>query len=512
MSPADASANPVAFLTARLLWAAVLALGVAFPLQAQTTVLWVTTPAPSGPGSLGAAIAALQASHPGWQEIRFSLSAGANTIALSAPLPPINGPRVRIDGADSGAGVIIEGNLHALFTVPAAASTVELEVRNLRLQRGGRIGRGGCLGVFRSETATHVQDVHFDRCRAYLGATTPARGGAVYSEGALTVLDSMFTENGIVNTVDAGDTADALGGALAMQSNRPLTVYGSLFQGNYIRLVNALPSFCASGHGGAIALAMSADAQAVVAESTFLGNITPCSNPAHPSEVPQAGDGGAIVLYGRGTYRIASNYFQANRGRRGGALMADQAHFSTLAIVNNTFHQNIASASGGGVAVINCCATTLDHNTFVANTGLSTSYGSQFAIIGSPISAIRYNAFSGSTPACTSGFITSAQNITLNAYSDGGCGFTGETGSLSNLGAMDFFGTPAWFGGATFTMRPAQGSVAIDAGPAGAPCPALYDARGVIRPLDGNGDGTSACDIGAHEASYIDLIFASGFQ
>jgi hypothetical protein len=51
-------------------------------------------------------------------------------------------------------------------------------------------------------------------------------------------------------------------------------------------------------------------------------------------------------------------------------------------------------------------------------------------------------------------------------------------------------------GGQTLTHVPLPGSLAIDAGP---PTCLTPDQRGVLRPQDGNGDGTARCDIGAVE-------------
>lgn len=479
--------------------------------QAQT-VYWVTNTNSSGSGSLVGAVESLQPSHTGWQEIRFSLPAATTTIALSGPLPPLRGARVRVTGVDHTPGVIIDGNYSALFRVEADSTTTELDIRDLRLQRGGRIGGGGCLAVLKSIVAVRVDGVHFDRCRGYLDAGVPARGGAIRSQGGLSVVDSVFTENSIVSTVAGTDTSDAAGGAIWAGGSGTVVLMRNLFQANRIYLTNALPSFCASGHGGAIALTMADNADTQVLDSTFIGNHSACRNPAVTYDLQGAGDGGAIVLYGRGDYRIERNYFENNTGRRGGAVMADQAHWSNLHIANNTFYTNKAHASGGGAAVINCCATYLDHNTFVNNTSLASNYGSQFAITGSPIYSIRYNAFSGASPTCSSSFISFSQGISRNAYSDGGCGLTAETSSLTDLGAMSFFEPPAMTGGEVLTMRPVHTSVVVDYGPADEACATVYDGRGVPRPLDGNGDGITACDIGAVEASFPNLIFANGFN
>jgi hypothetical protein len=487
-------------------------------VAAAQNVIWVTNTNAFGPGSLMAAIQSLQPASAMQQQIRFgfmtSSPVGAsNVIFMNQPLPALDGVDLLIDGSDISAGVIIEGGGHPILRVPTGATTTRLAVRNLTLRRGGTIGRGACLSIEKAAVTSSVANVDFEQCRAFLDAATPARGGALYSAGGIEILDTTFRDNEVLSLAGATQTRDGKGGAVAIEANRAVTIGRSLFENNRVYLTNTLPSFCSGGDGGALMLAISEGAPVVVSESTFIGNGTPCRNPTVTYDVPGQGDGGAIVVYGTASYAFRSNFFSGNIGRRGGGIGVDQAFLSTLEITNNTFHSNRGNASGGGLGIINCCTSTVDHNTFVDNTGSST-YGSQFAIVGSFPASVRFNAMSGDSPVCTQGFINSVGSVAYNAYSDAGCAFSGETNALAGLGTMDFFQAPALTGGDVLTMRPDYGSAVIDAGPDGAPCPAQHDARGLVRPLDGDFDGATNCDIGAVESIALPIgpLFADGFE
>lgn len=91
---------------------------------------------------------------------------------------------------------------------------------------------------------------------------------------------------------------------------------------------------------------------------------------------------------------------------------------------------------------------------------------------------------------------TSPTSLGYNAVTDGACALTG-------LG--DQQGIPEPDG---FQPLPAPGSPLIDAVPDGAlgcGTSVTTDARGLIgpRPVDGDGDATAACDIGAYEVSFV---------
>jgi len=76
----------------------------------------------------------------------------------------------------------------------------------------------------------------------------------------------------------------------------------------------------------------------------------------------------------------------------------------------------------------------------------------------------------------------------------------GVTGDHAASGAHDFCGDPLLAGplsGTEYGMVPSSGSPAIDAADDGV-CPSV-DILGAVRPVDGDGDGSAVCDIGAYE-------------
>jgi hypothetical protein len=110
-----------------------------------------------------------------------------------------------------------------------------------------------------------------------------------------------------------------------------------------------------------------------------------------------------------------------------------------------------------------------------------------------PISHIMFEGtiIAGKTGGnCRSALVTAGHNL----EDTNTCGFTETTDIVGVDPQLCALGP---YGGPTFTHAVPMGSAALDAG--GSDCPAT-DQRGEPRPKDGNGDGTSTCDIGAFEA------------
>ncbi|MBS0557894.1 MAG: right-handed parallel beta-helix repeat-containing protein [Proteobacteria bacterium] len=477
-------------------------------------VIWVTNSNNFGAGSFSAALAQLQPiATP--QEIRFSYPS-TQTIYLNGPQSVIVGSDVRIDGADMAGKVIIDGAGWTQVTVPAGSATARLTVANLTLRHGQQIGTGGCVKVANAGTETLIDHAQFIECKAFVDATTPARGGAVYAAGALTVADSSFERNEVLTLGASAETNNANGGALSSEGAHAVTITRSAFRDNRVYLFNSLPSFCSSGAGGAVHLYLpGASSVGTITDSTFTGNNTACRRPGTGYDLTGVGDGGAASLNSdAGTFNVERNFFENNTGNRGGALAFINDGTTRVNIINNTLHANRGMASGGGVSFVNCCYAKLINNTFSDNRSGSdqfpNQYGGAFTVNVGTLDLVNnlidHAAAGGSSCSYTYGQVTSSHNL----YSDAACPLPTADPTSLVTGPMPWLGAPKNLGGYVLVMPPAYGSPAIDGGD-DARC-ATYDARGVPRPLDGDGDGVAHCDIGALESSLVDRIFRNGFD
>ncbi len=467
------------------------------------------------------------------------ISFNANyTITLAGNQLPVITSTITING-NGAASTIIQANANNPVTnLPAVATHQNrvfevangatlvlygLTVRHGRCTGGCASGEGYGSGVVNRGTLTVVNST-------FSGNGILNSGGGIFNDGGtLTVTNSIFSGNsasyggGIYNNGGSLTTTDSTFSGNVNASNGGGIYNGS---GSTATLTNNAFSGNTAEQGGGIY--NNSTATITVTNSNFSGNSA-------------GSDGGGIYNNG-GTLILANDTFSGNSAFFWGGGIVNNAS-STATVTNSTFSSNSSQAGGvGGGGIANFAMLTVTNSTFFNNSGYlgggiesidgtltvaNSTFSGNNAVDGGGIYNIystvivKNSTFSGNGANNgavinnNEGTLTLANTIIANRTSGGDCIGTSTAQSINNLiedttnacgltggvngnitGSDPNLGLLANNGGTTQTFALLIGSPAIDSGDAttcsNAPVSGK-DQRGVIRPQG------IACDIGAYE-------------
>jgi CSLREA domain-containing protein len=456
--------------------------GVGRPLAAVTFVVTKTADTADGTCdadcSLREAVIAANAS-PGYDYVSLPSGTYSLTIVGGGEDDAATGDlditdSLEIDGAglanttiEVGAG---DDRVFDVIATPVVTNTL-LTTRDLEIRNGkGDVGFGcECGGgiLVRTDAWLTLINTAVSGNSATGGALST--GGGIDNDGTLTLENSFILGNsadfagGINNGPNASFTMT--GGAI--EANTASTSVGGveLPPGSAATMIRVLINRNTAG-GGAGGIDVSGSLELI--DSSLNQNTA-------------GGNGGGLEVSGGTVTATGSTIVNNTATGDGGGIFSNGA----ITLTNSTISGNSAGGGGGGIlnnVVANLTSTNVTiagnspsglhnfgtaslKNTIVANSGSAN------CVVPAAITSLGHNLDSGST-----------------------CGFTGP-GDLANtdpkLGPLEHTTGPTQW----YPILP--GSPAVDTGDNNG-CPAT-DQRGVQRPLDGNGDGTPVCDIGAYE-------------
>jgi len=382
-----------------------------------------------------------------------------------------------VDGSD------LDRIVHVVGPHTVHISSVALRNGNTRADaftgdqgdRGGSISNaGGTLGLSNSVITSNLSE---------------GDGGGIVSEGSLTLTASVVSNN------DAGDGSSGFGGGI--HTNGIALIMNSVINSN-----------SANDGGGVLVIGT-----ATISQTTLSGN--------HSELI-----GGAIDNFG--TAILMETTIDGNSALAGGGIGNQE---STLAISNSTISNNVAdigggvasggqatltnvtisgnqaAADGGGISYpgsilsgMHLTNATISGNSADADRdGLSVSNGDLGDLFSLKNTIVAGNVdTTGEAPDCTGNPVSNGYNLVQDLT---GCSLGGDT--IGNITGHDpLLGPLSVNGSTTSTHALLSGSPAIDTGSSDCPPPAT-DQRGILRPVDGNGDGIAVCDIGAFESQPV---------
>ena len=346
-----------------------------------------------------------------------------------------------IVGAGSS-NTIIDGNGEASHQRVIQSSSAPVLIEGVTIQGGKNMDLnawgGGIVGWY----DLTLRDV---TVRGNSVGPSNAYGGGVFANAGLTVINSRITGN------RADSAIGGRGGGLFAAGGGPVTLLHSTVDGN-----------STSGNGGGIS------GSVMVSESTISNNT--------------ASNGGGIS---GASISLLSSTVSGNNATSDGGGIYHTSSSSTVELFNVTINGNTANSDGSGVG----------HGGGIANASGNVNFRN--TILAGNLYVYEANGFQYLGYEDCYGVVTSQGYNIVGATTDCTVNGTYSRGNPS-LGPLRNNGGP------TDTQALGSGSAAIDAGQSGGctdslGAPIKSDQRGARRSVDGNGDHTARCDIGAFE-------------
>lgn len=331
---------------------------------------------------------------------------------------------------------------------------------------------GGGLSTSGSQNSIILYEPNFEN------NTVSEQGGAIRSYGISTTvaINSGIFQNNLAN----------LGGAISSYGSGP---FGNI--GVTIDLSRTVFYENTAGSGGA--LFQNVGTAVDIAQSAFISNTAILNGGALHTFGDGSGANAGLVLS-----NIINSTFSHNQANSHGGAIYGFGMNNSIFLKNVTIAYNIADSNhdgtgdGGGLAVDNGASISLE-NSLIANNidngNESPDCVTQIATGGGVVTSWENNLI---------GKIDGCDNFNTPDFNDGDL-----------IGTIDEPIDPVLYAlTGTLPHHPlGVGSPAIDSGSDLPPHPSVghagcspVDQLGTTRPVDGNGDGTAICDIGAIEA------------
>jgi hypothetical protein len=355
----------------------------------------------------------------------------------------------------------VTGSIDRVFDVHVGVVQIENLLVNSLNVPVPVAGSGG--GIRNQDTLTLIDSI-------VQGLEATDGGGGIANQGTLTLINSDVNANGA-----------SFGGGIS--NGGTLTVTSSAINGN--------------GAGGGDGGGIHNSGKATVTNSRIAGNQGPRSGAGIVNlgtleltgttvEFNGLGCSGACLTFvpgggilNRGRLSVTKSTISSNHGT--GIVNAE---FGELLLNNSTVSSNQADGVDPGAGINNLGTAFLLNATIALNEGRGVSSRNFFNTV---------NFFNTILADDCEGTLVSND---YNLFQFPTCTIVGST-THDKIGVDPLLGALRFNGGETYTHAPAAGSPAIDNG-SDLVCQSP-DQRGTTRPLDGNGDSISHCDIGAVE-------------